>query len=344
MRPYLFVALALLAVASATCPNARVLDCPLPGSPQNLILKQQTFCPNPDTSSGLERQGLSCASLQSCCSSYSHFDSKEGFRTIGVQYEITDSGAMLVPAGKKVRLEFVRETCLGELEISTQGVQSQEDLKMVLYYEKGLLQADKGRAKINLGHWSVDSTVWRPNQDETSLCHLMALDIHAPKDAAILVKRADLCLLDAQLDICGVCNGNGQSCQESRASAQMERRQGGRRLLTVSDTTAPVAGGGGAATAGPRPTEGVVPSDWVDEACTEAAQAVIPSVYCHTQLTDSTCLTVFGFCNPNDYAVYISAGSSNNYFIRNPMNRGQNSLFVSGCEASSFAINWNCTS
>jgi hypothetical protein len=334
MRPYLFLlaSLFLLATVRASCPGAKVLDCPLPGSPQSIILKGQTFCPTMDTATGLERQGMSCASMPSCCGSYRNFDSKDGFRVIGVQYEFTDSGSLLIPAGKKVRLEFVRETCLGELEFGTQGVQTQESTKITMHYEKGYLNELKNRRTVTLGPSDGQSMKFSSEDG----CHLMALDVHAPKGAALLVSRADLCLIDAALDTCGVCNGNGQSCQQNRAAAAVERRSGGRRLLTVEDnTTRP--------TLGPRPTEGVVPSDWVDSACLEADLPIKVNVACHTQLTDSTCLTVFGFCNPNPYSVYIPAGSANNYFIRDPRNRGQNSFFTNGCETESFSVQWNCT-
>lgn len=255
MKPsYLFVALASLFLlglvrAKEPCQEARVLNCPLNGSPQDLVLKQQTFCPLPDTAHGLERQGMSCSSLAHCCSSYSQFDSKEGFRLIGVYYHVDPAtGALEIPAGGKVRLEFVRETCLGALVLGTRGVQTQEQTKITAHYEKGM-SPDKRSIKLAISG-EEPATFSLPDAG----CHLMALDLHAPKDAALTVTRADLCLMDAQLDACGVCNGNGQSCQSDRIQAQQQRR----RLMTVAteEESSPRA------TVGPF-TEGPVPADWV---------------------------------------------------------------------------------
>jgi hypothetical protein len=326
--PLLILAVVSLALASANkpCPNASTQNCVLGSlNGQDVILRNQAFCPLPDTASGLERQGLGCAALQSCCSVYTRFDQQDAFRMFGPSKRQTSS-QLVVPAGGYVRLEFTRETCASDLSLSLNGVASVRGQAAIIgHHERGYGQD----TVITVSDFSNPVQL-------NSLCHLMALTIKAPKDAALTVQSVGLCLLDATLDVCGVCNGNGQSCQADRDAAVVARRDPSvRRLLSAGDNER--------RTVGPAPTSGPVPSGWVDAACLSADKGVIPTVFCHTQINDNQCLTVFGYNNPNPYPVFLPAGTGNNYFIRDPLNQGQNCFFLPGVEEQSFAIEWNCT-
>ncbi len=268
MRRTLFFFLLLLAVSCirAQCPGAIVDSCGLAPYQEELSLQNQVFCPE-GGAKGLELSGSGCSSLQYCCNALTSFQAGNNggiVNVVGAAFKISSSGAIVIGAGKEVKIDFPMPACVARVSISTNGVVSQGSARISRYYQAGV---DPNSA-VTDAPLSPDGSASVVAIDE---CNLLAILIRAPNDAALLVQGLSVCLIGAQSDSCGACNGNGLSC-----------------------------GGTAAASSG---NNSVSPQTVVTE-------PVIPLIFCHERV-DDLCCTVWGYENDNAISVIIAAGEDN---------------------------------
>jgi len=304
LLPFLFTQAEVvdLGAPPTTCENGAIESCPLAPYDNELVLQNQVFCPIPNTATGLELQGSGCDSLSYCCSTFDRFArSSSTFNVVGVSYTIDEqTGDIIVPSGLSVRLEFSSLACVARATLSTSGAPTQGSARITRYYASvgGQLPATSDAPLSNDGSPSVVSV------DE---CRIGAISFQAPTDAALTIQSVSICLLNSQLDSCGVCGGDGSSC--AGAAAASVQSQSGAQLLESCFATPP--------------------------------EPIQPTIFCHRRSGDECC-TVFGYENPNDFPVRIWAGSEDNFFVPSPTYRGQPCFFCSSEEAA-FSVYWNCT-
>lgn len=77
---------------------------------------------------------------------------------------------------------------------------------------------------------------------------------------------------------------------------------------------------------------------------TPAYSPVEPRPYCNRRGNSSTCWSIFGYANPNVFAVTLPIDDASTYngFGSAPANRGQPSVFSPGTVQRAFAVQWPC--
>lgn len=340
MRPYLFLLASLFLLCcvqqslAGDCRAAVTQSCTL--APYNVQLSQQVFCPRNDArASALERNGSSCSELQYCCQSLNRFNSPDAtaaVRTVGLQFSYDQtSGALRVPAGKEVTLEFLKEACVASLSFS--GVDSLE-ITSVRFVPNAAVRQES--LTIRNGDGS----------NVLNLCRLAAISIRVPapanedsEDTVASINGINVCLLGADVDTCGVCNGNGVCPTEAPAGApvrnnaipppindRLEQQTG----LTNADNS--------------------IGATW-SSSNSQIRRVIEPVAVCNTRLPSSDyCFAVFGYYFA-DYNVALDGTPcvyvppSRNFFLPDPGYRGQPCIFhAPGPNLNgSFGVMWDCT-
>lgn len=271
-RTFLLLLLSLLAVSCirAQCPGAIVDSCGLAPYQEELSLQNQVFCPE-GGATGLELPGSGCSSLQYCCNAFTSFTAGNNvniINVVGAAFKIGDGGSIVIGTGKEVKIDFPVPACVARISISTNGVVSQGSARISRYYQNGIDPA----SAVTDAPLSPDGSASVVAVDE---CNLLAISIRAPNDAALVVQGLSVCLIGAQSDSCGVCNGNGASCGGTAAASV-----GGNGTVSIQ---------------------------------TAVNFPIIPFIGCHERV-DDLCCTVWSYENDNTGCVVIAAGIEN-FFV-----------------------------
>jgi hypothetical protein len=329
MRSLVVALVLIVAIASAQqCAHSTTQTCTL--APYNIQLSQQIFCPRNDAvASRLQRNGTGCSDLTYCCQSLNDFSSaaaSASVRVIGLFQSIdATSKALVVPAGQRAQLEFLRDACVGS--ISFTGVTS---LNVTVYQFQ-----DSG--SISSSQVSLSA------QSPLNLCHVAALTIVVPDSSdpdvtAASIQSINMCLLGADVDTCGVCNGNGV-CQTA-APGGAAVLQSANVPPTINDRLSQQSVN--SADAG-------IASVWASSTTT-VRRAIIPTLVCNSRLASSDmCFAVFGYrfadydpvLDNSTTTVYVPP--SNNFFLPDPGYRGQPCVFTAPGNNASFGVLWDCT-
>jgi hypothetical protein len=293
--------------ASATCTRT---SCPLEPFEDTVVWSNQLFCINESAPGAL--QGTGCESLQYCCSAFSDFSPESIPSSLLITSSSvgnspppppssppSSSGAQTILPGQSLRLEFVPPlACVVQLTLENLRLDVIATVRITLY---------QMRPTDDQSYTSTSDVSIPPGatiQANIDQCHVLGIALRAPNNAGVALSSLTACLVQAQLDSCGACGGDGRTCNGTSDAPQLWNPS--------------------------------LPLPLV-------ALPVLPTLYCHTPNSgDGLCCTGFGYKNPNPTPVYLSAGTLNNYFTPRPASRNQTSMFVPGVESPAVVVHWPC--
>lgn len=319
--------------------------CPLSPYQNELALRNQAFCGETADIKKLQRTGNDCADLDYCCASITDFrtvQAKESVRLIGLSQRIdAETGSVNLPASRTARLEFDREACVARLTIATVGL-PRGAVRLTRYY-----LTDGNTPALESTEYPLGSP---SNEIVLDECRVLALSISAPVDLGLRIAGVSFCLLDTSADACGVCNGDGSSCDSLADVASVsvaETSKANIRDISVrkrslpedEQTQAPSVAKASSTTSAIATSQEEL---WNSCYAVETAKYPIrPFVRCHHKLGGGQCFSVFGYENKNNATVYVP--SERNSFLPKPAYRGQPHFFIPGGEDAAFGVVWNCT-
>lgn len=313
----LFLVLLCLALAHGACTEP--VSCTL--QPYNL---QYTLCPSDSQPS--------CEGLKYCCAqidSFSSVASRSVLRVIGISQIIdAQSGALTVPVGKSVRIEFARPTCIGSVSFS-----GSDNLQVTSY-------------AVSSNDGSIETELHQLNADASSVgkCNLIALGVSADGGDAVTINSINLCAIGAKADRCGICNGQN-ICPADAKSDESDEAAASAAEAENSATVASVSGNA-KLDARIASESTLVPNVWASSPSSSTVKEYFkPHVVCNARITSDWCFAVFGYDlmpNVTHPAGYVYMPPSRNYFLPSPGYRGQPCVLSTQGEYASFGVCWNC--